>query len=993
MNRLLLLSFCLLLAAVELMAQSRVVRGRVTGSDDGMALPGVNVIVQGTSKGTSTDANGSFSIDVDAGENTLIFTFVGYKPQTVQINEREVVTVALDPEATSLDEVVVIGYGTIRKSDLTGSVASVRGSDLNTVPAINPMQSLQGKVAGLQVANASGAPGASTYVRIRGIGTFNDASPIYVVDGVILQNIDFLNAADIASMEVLKDASATAIYGARGANGVIIVTTKRGEKTGDNYPTINVSAEYSIQELPQKIDLLNGREYAIVRNKINPGTYNNIDAVPNTDWQDLIFNPAPIQNYQVSIAGGTDKFQYYTSLGYFRQEGIISKSSFERISLKFNNTFHVTKNIRLGSNLSFIPINQQNTNGNAVFVVYRAWPTIEPYQSDGSFTPVPGVGNVLADIEYTNSFNKGIRSVNNIYAEVDFLKNFTFKSSFGADLEYNKSTSYTPVFFVNPQQQNATDDLGKGYFDRSDWLWENTLNYSKESGPHRINALAGYTLQESSSETVFLGAENLIRPGEDFWYVNIFPNLVSPNFARNDVSAGFNFSMISYLFRANYTYNNKYLFTATFRRDGSSKFSANNRYANFPAFAVGWNVINEDFMASSSTFSNLKLRASWGVIGNEKINYLRRYSLVLNGINALFGDDIQFPGATYGVSGNPDLQWESTEQLDIGLEMAFLDDRLTAEIGYYNRVTSDILIDLPVPGYYGNGDGALITFNAGEVLNKGFEFLVGWNSQVRDFKYSVSANLTTIHNETLQVSGTGGSDEQLVGLFNGRQVTRTVPGLPIGSFFGYQVIGVFQNQAELDSYPHLSATGVGDLKFADTNGDGFLTPADRVNLGSPIPKLLYGFSLNGEYKRFDLTIDFQGQQGNKIFNGKETVRPDPYNFEQRYFNFWDGEGTSNTEPRPSNGGINFEPSSRFIYDGSFFRLRNLSLGYTLPADWISKAGMRSLRAYARVTNLFTLSSFTGYTPEIVSGNPVLNGIDVATYPIPRIYSLGLNLTF
>ena len=973
--------------------QERQVNGRVTSADDGMGLPGVNVVVQGTSKGSATDVNGNYSLNVAPTENTLVFTFVGYKAQTISIDGRDVVDVVLEPDAMALEEVVVIGYGTVKKSDLTGSVSSIRGADLNTVPAINPMQSLQGKVAGVQVANASGAPGSGTYVRIRGIGTFNDSSPIFVVDGVILQNIDFLNAADIESMEVLKDASATAIYGARGANGVIIVTTRRGARTDDGFPTINVAAEYSVQQLPQKIDLLNGREYAIVRNEINPGTYNNIDAVPNTDWQDLIFRTAPIQNYQVSVAGGTDKFQYYTSLGYFKQDGIITKSNYERVSLKFNNTLHLSKAVRLGSSLSFTPFDQQNTNGNAVFVAYRAWPTIEPYQSDGSYSPVPGVGNVLADIEYTNSFNKGIRSVNNIYAEVDFLKGFTFKSSFGADLEYTKSTSYTPVFFVNPQQQNATDDLGKGYFDRTDWLWENTLTYMKDLDKHRINILAGYTLQESSSETVFLGAENLLRSGSDFWYVNIFPNLVSPNYASNDVSAGFNFSMISYLARANYTYDNRYLFTATFRRDGSSKFTENNRFANFPSLALGWNIVNEDFMATSKLFTNLKLRASWGIIGNEKINYLRQYSLVLNGINALFGDDIQYPGATYGVSGNPDLKWENTEQIDIGIEMGFLDDRLTAEIDYYHRVTSDILIDLPVPGYFGNGDGALITFNAGEVLNKGIELVLGWKSEFKDIRYSVNANLTTIHNETLKVSGSGGTDEQLIGLFNGRQVTRTVPGQSIGSFYGYQVIGVFQNQAELNSYPHLSATGVGDLKFADINNDGFLTPDDRTDLGSPIPKILYGLSANVEYKRFDLTLDFQGQSGNKIFNGKETVRPDPYNFEQRYLDFWDGEGTSNTEPRPSNGGINYEPSSRYIYDGSFFRLRNLAVGYTLPQTAISKVGVKSARAYVRATNLFTVSSFTGYTPEIVSGNPVLNGIDAGTYPIPRIFSVGLNMTF
>ncbi len=973
--------------------QSRTVTGTVRTADDNEPLPGANIVVQGTSKGTTSDFNGAYNIVLEEGENELVFSFIGFGTQQIVVGERTVIDVYMQSDVQSLAEVVVIGYGTVRKSDLTGSVSSIRGKELTTVPSINPMQSLQGKIAGVQVSSSSGAPGAGTYVRIRGIGTFNDASPIYVVDGVILQNIDYLNAADIESMEVLKDASATAIYGARGANGVIIVTTKKGSTSGDKFPTINLTADYSVQQLAKKIDLLSGREYAIVRNKINPGTYNNIDAVPNTDWQDLIFDTAPIQNYQLSIAGGSEKFQYYTSLGYFQQGGIITKSDYERVSLKFNNILHLSKSLRLGSNLSFTPYSRQNTNGNAVFVVYRAWPTIEPFQPDGTYSPVPGVGNVLADIENTNNFDRGIRSVNNFYGEIDFLKGFMFKTSFGADIEYVKSRSYTPEFFVSTQQQNATDDLNKGYSDRVDWLWENTLNYQKEIGVHRINALAGYTLQESSSERVSLGAQSILRPGEDFWYVNIFPNLLSPNFASNTVDANFNFSMISYLARANYSYDNRYLFTATFRRDGSSKFNTTNRYANFPSLAFGWNAINESFMDGNSLFTNLKVRASWGKIGNEKINYQRQYSLVQNGINALFGQDVLYPGATYGASGNPNLKWETTEQVDVGVEAGFMDDKLTAEVDYYHRTTSDILIDLPVPGYYGNGDGAVITFNAGEVLNKGFEINLGWRSEVKGLKYSVGLVGTTIHNEVLKVSGTGESDEQLIGLFNGRQVTSTVPGLPIGSFYGYNVIGVFQNASELNTYPHLNNTGVGDLKFEDINNDGLLNSADRVNLGSPIPKLLYGFSINLEYRDFDFTADLQGQSGNKIFNGKEIVRPDPYNFESRYFNFWSGDGSTTTEPQPSNGGVNYEPSSRYIYDGSFFRLRNLSVGYSLPKSLVDKSGIKSVRTYVRVTNLFTTSKFTGYTPEIVSGNPVLNGIDVATYPIPRIFSIGLNVTF
>lgn len=974
-------------------SQSTILKGKITSSEDATPLPGVSILIKGTNRGTTTDSNGNFSLQVSLSDQVLIISSVGFRSMELPIEGRTQINITLDPDQVTLEDIVVVGYGSVRKSDLTGAVSSLKSGDLTVIPAANPMQALQGKVAGVQVSSFSGAPGSSAYVRIRGIGTFNDASPIYVVDGVILQNIDYLSANDIESMEILKDASATAIYGARGANGVVIVTTRKGSETQSGAPSINFSSEYSIQDLAKKIDLLSGKEYAVVRNKINPGTYNNIDVLPDTDWQDLIFRTAPLSNHTISISGGNKKFQYYTSLGYFGQDGIITKSAYKRLSLKFNNTLNISENIRIGSNLSFTPFQQKNTSGNAVFVAYRAWPTIKPFQDDGSFSPVPGVGNVLSDIENTNSNSKGLRSVNNLFAEINFLKDFMFRTSFGADLEYSKSTSYTPVFYVSPQQQNATDDLGKGYFDRIDWLWENTISYLKKTGNHRINAVAGYTMQESSSENVFLGAQNLLRPVEDFWYVNIFPNLASPNFAENGVNPSFNYSMASYLFRANYSFNDRYLFTATFRRDGSSKFTAKNRFANFPSFAIGWNAVNENFLKDHPIISNLKVRASWGIIGNEKINYLRQYSLVLNGINALFGPDVQYPGATYGVSGNPNLKWESTYQTDIGVEFGLLKNKLTAELDYYNRDTRDILIDLPVPGYFGNGDGALITFNAGSVINKGFEWTIGWNEEKGDWKYSINLVGNTIKNKTVKVSGSGGSDEQLVGLFNGRQVTRTVPGSAIGSFYGYQVIGVFQDQNELDNYPHLSNTEVGDLKFEDINKDGKLTGADRTIIGSPIPDLLAGISTSVAYKNLDLNFDLQGQFGNEIFNGKEIVRPDPYNFEKRYRDFWTGSGSSNSEPRPSNGGVNFEPSSRYIYDGSFIRLRTLTLGYSLPEKITSKAGIKNARIYLRANNLFTLSKFTGYTPEVVSGNPILNGIDFANYPIPRIFSAGLNVTF
>jgi TonB-linked SusC/RagA family outer membrane protein len=979
-----------LLAGIQfdVFAQGRVVEGRVTDAADNSPLPGVNVIVEGTAKGVATDFEGHYRIELLPGENALAFSFIGYQTVTEQVGERTVINVSLPGDVTSLEEVVVIGYGTVRKSDLTGSVSSIKSEELVKLPFASPTQALQGKMPGVQVISNSGEPGAGSTVRIRGTGTIGDASPLFIVDGMFLSNMDFLNPADIQSIEVLKDASATAIYGSRGANGVIIVTTKRGV-VGKEAPTISFNADYSLQHLNQRIDLLNGKEFATVVNEITSGTFNNVDAVPNTDWQEQIFRDAPIHNYQVSVSGSSPRVQYYFGAGYYRQEGIIPKSNYERLTIKLNNTYHLTKFIRLGNNISVTPTRQQNAFGGAVFNAYRSQPTITPYQSDGTYSPVPGVGNVLADIEYTNSFGNGVASVGNFFLEVDFLKGFTFKSSLGYDAAYNKGRSFTPVYFVSTLQSNPINDLNKNYGDRFSWLWENTVNYNKEFGKHRLGAVIGYTAQESRSENFSIGSQNIIRDSEDFWFINA--NNILPNSVSNQPSFRDNFSIVSYLFRANYSFDSRYLLTFTYRRDGSSKFSTANRFSDFPAVAVGWNVINESFLENSEILSNLKVRGSWGIIGNEKIPYDRQYSRVLNGLSAVFGTaEALYPGSTYGVSGNPNLVWENSYQFDAGVEIGFMNEQFTAEIDYYKRNTKDILIDLTVPGYLGNGDGATITFNSGEVLNSGLEFNLGWNQEIGAFKYSINANGTTVHNEMLRISGNQGPGDYIQ---NGAGTTRTYVGTPIGSFYGYKAIGVFQNTADLNSYPHRSDAGVGDLKFEDVNGDGVLNGDDRTTLGSYIPNFYYGFNTAASYKAFDISIDFQGVAGNEILNNKETVRPDLYNFEQHVYDRWRGDGTSATEPRASSGGYNFLTSTRFIADGSFFRLRSLGLGYTLPAAVAGKAKMKTARVYLRGTNLFTWTKWGGYTPEVNSSSALDAGIDNGTYPIPSVYSVGLNVTF
>ncbi|MEI7896034.1 MAG: TonB-dependent receptor [bacterium] len=984
-------------------AQVRSIKGTVTAADTKETLPGTTILVKGTVTGGVSDVDGNFSIKTTESAPVLVFSYLGYKTQEIAVGEKLVIDVTMQPQKTSLDEVVVIAYGTVRKSDLSGSVGSIKTDDITKITALNPVQSLQGQVSGVQVSSVSGTPGESPMVRIRGTGTIWGASPIYVVDGVILDDISFINSSDIQSMEVLKDASANSMYGSRGANGVILVTTKTG-KAGDGKTLFNFSSEVGIQKLASKIKLLNGHDFAVISNEIKPGTYNNVDKVPSTDWQDLVFHTAPVYSIQMSASGSSKTVQYFISGSYFKQGGIIDKSNYERITVKFNNTYNLTKYVKFGNNLTLAPYSQQ-FSPDVTYAAYRAKPVITPYYANGSFASVDGVGNPLASLEYSNSYRKGIRGVGNVFAEVNFLKSFTFKTSFGLDASYNKSESFTPAYKVlNPdgsvsQQNNPLSDLSKSWDDDLTWLWENTLSYQHTFGKHFIDAVAGYTMQDAKSEFMNTEGKNLKRDDPNFWYIRPI-YIYDPNQSVNTIGSFYNgigqyYSMISYLFRVNYTFNQKYIATVTFRRDGSSKFNEKNRYSNFPSFAFGWNISRENFMKSVKVISRLKIRTSWGQVGNDKIPYQGRFSTVSDML-AVFGSTlVPVSAASYGVNGNSELKWEVTSQFDAGLEVGLLDDRLTGEFDYYRRVTDDILIYLATPGHLGNGPGALVPFNAGSVLNRGFEFNVGWRDQAGKVKYNVALVGSTLHNEMLSIGGTSGADTELRGgyLSNGQPVTRTIVGIPLGSFYGYQTDGIFQTQAELNAYPHLSDAGVGDLRFKDVNGDGKLDGRDRTNIGSPIPTFILGLNVGIEVFGIDLSASIQGQTGNKIFNAKNAVRPDPYNFEQTVMDRWTGPGTSTTEPRPSFGGYNYTPSDHFVQDGSFIRVRNVSLGYTLPQNWSKKISMQKLRLYVKADNLYTFTKYTGYSPEIGSNDVLSTGIDQGIYPITAVYSVGINLNF
>ncbi|MGH7445822.1 MAG: SusC/RagA family TonB-linked outer membrane protein, partial [Longimicrobiales bacterium] len=668
-----------LLAPASLQAQEFAVSGVVTSAEGGRALPGVAVMVEGTDIGVITASNGRYTLRAPSGTATLVFSNLGYAEQRVPIENRSVINVAMVAEAIALEQIVAIGYGTQQRRDVTGAVASVDGDVIEDVATPSVVQALQGKVAGVQITPASGAPGAGAIVRIRGVGTLGDASPLYVVDGMLLDDINFLSPNDIESIDVLKDASATAIYGSRGANGVIIVTTKKGSV--DRPTQFEINAYTGMQEPLNTIDLVNAQQYAQLANELAQNSGQPTVPFPDagsvgagTDWQDAIFESAPIQSYQLSANGGTDRITYYFSGNLIRQDGVIPRSSFDRLTLRVNNDYQLNENIALGHNLSFA-YTQGHNPPNVLSTVYRADPTIAPRNEDGTFADMSvrsSAGNPAAVVEFTNNERDGRRLVGNLFADISFLGNFNLRSSFGLDYDDSDFRSFVPVFFVSPVQQNTDSNLDVRFDKTNSWLWENTLNYNWANEDHRIGALAGITAQSFFDEEIGGARTNIVGESESLWYLNAGDAEGQTNF-----NAASDWKMLSYLVRTNYALRDRYLLTASLRVDGSSRFGEENRYGYFPSVALGWNLHEESFMQDVDAISLFKLRGSWGQIGNDKIGAYPAIATVAGNLNAVFGEDesLNFGAAPVNLA-NPEVKWERTTQFNVGADMSFLDARL-----------------------------------------------------------------------------------------------------------------------------------------------------------------------------------------------------------------------------------------------------------------------------------------------------------------------------
>ncbi len=969
--KLLGLLFCLM--ASSAFAQTRVT-GHISDLANGDAIIGASVLEKGTANGTSTDFEGNFALNVADLNAVLVINYTGYASQEVPLAGRAEVKITLKEDNGLLQEIVVVGYGVQRKSDHTGAVGSVKAKDIERIPSATVEQALQGKMAGVYVSPASGEPGAGATIRIRGTGTLNNASPLYVVDGMLLDDATFVNPQDVASIEVLKDASATAIYGNRGANGVIIITTKSG--TTNRKAVFTLSSFYANQEIAKKLSLANGAQFAQMYNELpttdmplpNPEQFGT-----GTDWQDIIFRPAGMANVQLGANGVWKKLNYNISGNYLNQDGIIEATSFKRYTGRFNGVYPVLKSLKVGANVAYANVLRETVGGNIGGGMYRMPPIYSVYDSTGEFSDPTkfgqSIGNPAADLFYKNDqYYRTNRWVGTVYADWTFLRDFTFRTNYGFDRNDERFYGFEPVFMVTSSQLNDVEHTTRDTTQRRTWLWENTLTYKKEWEDLRLDLLAGQSAQEFTYKRRHT-IDSILQPdGEQIseW------------------------AMISYLARANFTFLNRYLFTASLRADGSSRFSKANRWGYFPSVAAGWNISEEPFMRGQSIFERLKLRASWGITGNDRIQEYPSLGTIKEFLYSSFGDTIQ-PGATLVDYANADVRWETTRQTDVGLEFALFKGRFNAEIDWYKRFTFDILGDLPIPDYVGSGSFPFV--NAAQVENTGWDFTLQWRETRGKVSYNLGMIFSPVKNKVLKLND-GKSEIFEAKTGQGDFATRTIVGQPIGAFYGYKVEGVFQNQDEIDSSPNFGQEEPGDFRFADLNGDGKLDASDRTFLGSPIPTLTYGFSTGVEYFGFDIAADFFGVKGNKVVNAKTLARFDTPNWETSWYNNrWTGEGTSNTVPRVTNGGHNYRMSDFFVEDGAFFRLRTVAIGYSFPKQWLSKLGMSRIRLYASGTNLWTKQSYSGFTPEFPGENSFRTGIDYLNYPMAKMLLGGLNVTF
>ncbi|MDB5192126.1 MAG: TonB-dependent receptor [Segetibacter sp.] len=1016
-------------ASLLAQAEKRTITGKVTAST-GAVISGASIQVKGSSAGTTSGENGDYSIAVGSNNAVLVFTYIGHKSKEVSVRNQTTITVVLEDEKNELEQVVVIGYGTVRKSDLTGSVASIKADDIRAVPVTSFDQAMQGRAAGVQVTQTSGKPGAEASIRIRGTSSINAGNePLYVIDGLLISSdggemttgvtlgprigaLSAINPNDIESIEILKDASATAIYGSRGANGVVLITTKRG-KTGRK--TFSFDMYYGLQKVANKLNLLNAAQFAHLVNeaKINgfqtPVYVNPRNLGNGTDWQEELYRTAPMASYQLSFSGGSEKTKYSMSGGYFDQDGIIINSNFKRYTIRANVDREITKKLTIGTSLSYANIASTGVLTNSGTIVpgvvtsaiqFNPVLRVKDSAVKGGYTfqndRGKNLGNPIADAEHYTSITKSARILGNAYARFKITDDLELKSSFGIDRFNQKENSFGPNFLKRTQasQGEASAGTAKGLT----WLNENTLTYNKKLHEnHSINAVAGFTSQKFKNESQFAYAFDF--PDNVTGYHSIAGGLRP----QQSFDAESQWSMVSYLGRVNYTLLDRYLFTATGRYDGSSKFAEGQKYGFFPSGAFAWRVMKEDFMKHVGFISELKLRTSYGVIGNQAIPPYQSLALVGpfgEGVFNSSDSSLVYTGQEPLSYVNRNLKWESTRQLDIGIDVAFFKNRLSITADYYKKKTNDLLLSTPIPTTSGF---ATTVLNVGNIINKGFDFDLKTVNMNGPFKWNSSLNLSINKNEVTNLN-----TETDILLLGGSLLRK---GEPIGTFYGYIFDGIFQSDMEAatsavllgqepNSPDSAARAKAGDRRYRDINKDGKIDANDRTLLGTAQPKFTFGFNNSFSYKSVELTVFFQGSKGNKManfnnldllsFTGQNNVLADAA------LNRWTPANKSNEFPRASASSRDVGVfSSAIIEDASYLRLKNVTLGYRIPTKVIERAKIRSFRIFAAATNLWTLTNYSGYDPEAntYGQSTTLIGIDAGGYPQARTYTVGVNIGF
>lgn len=1022
-------------------AQDVAVHGRVV-DNAGQPLPGVNIVVDGTTIGTVTDMDGNYTISAPRGAS-LVYTFIGYNENRVEMEDgRNRYDVTLNEMISDLSEIVVVGYGVQKKSVVTASIAKVGADDLSGTTPVRVDNALKGMASGVTVTSVSGQPGAAAQIRIRGIGTINNSDPLYIVDGMPIEGgIDYLNPSDIESIEVLKDAASGAIYGTRAANGVIMVTTKGGKK---GKVTVNYSFTGGLSSPWKHRDVLNATEYAVM---MNEGLINNGEAPiyddpyslgEGTDWQDELFNDnAPSQSHELSISGATDRVNYYISMGYNHQEGIVGgdrdRSNYRRLTLRSNTSYVLFDStserdwlgkFTLGTNISYARIHSKNIDANSQWgsalgsALYLS-PTLKPtvsgdeakaqadkygsqymlYDGDGRMYTIPGssyleMNNPLAMLSLPGDDNWSHKIVANLSADLEIGWGVKYRFTYGADLSFWGADGYTPLYYLSGNNRATISNAHQSSDRGTVWQLENVLTWDKTFGKHAINLVAGQSAMQNTGKSLYGNVQNLKDMNKPYM------NNSSAEQSRGEMSASggptYEHTLSSYFFRASYNYDERYMAQITVRRDGSSRFGANNRYATFPSFSLGWNVLNEPYVSAPDWLCNVKLRGSWGKNGNDNIGDFTYAAWTASPYNSIIGSgETVVNGVQAGALANPDLKWEESIQTDLGLDLGFFSNSLTFSFDWYKKKTSGMIIEMPIPNYVG-ADAPL--GNVGDMENTGVEIEIGYKWKAGPVSMHAKGNASFLKNTLTNLGNTSGSLE-LDNMQNTGTITRASNGEPFPYFYGYKTAGIFQNVAEVANYKNAKGELIqpdavpGDVRFVDVDGDGKITAADRTKIGKGMPDWTYGLTIGADWNGIDFMVLFQGTAGNDIYDATRRTDVSPANLPSYMLNRWTGEGTSNKYPRHVVGdGKNWQSSDLYVTDGSYFRLKNIQLGYTLPRALTNKIFIDRLRVFVGAENLLTLTKYAGFDPEISSGGTSL-GVDYGVYPQSRTFNFGANISF